>query len=123
MAKGIIRRNKIERMITVESLLVGIYEEILRGDFDGDDNLSGLIQNAAYAQEYINRIMFMLNEMNGCRPKEESEAFYITDETLSLEELLPKFTAQFNRMAMQLRSASAQIALAIRETQNRKEES
>ena len=57
--------NKVERMITVNTLLTSIYEELLK---DEVDDIDGLLQIAVYAQVEMNRIVFDLNQRNGCEP-------------------------------------------------------
>ena len=59
------KRNKVERMTIVNTLLTGIYEELLKGE---TDDIDGLLQIAVYAQVEMNRIVFDLNQRNGCEP-------------------------------------------------------
>lgn len=65
------KRNKVERMIIVNTLLTSIYEELLNGEVD---DIDGLLQIAVYAQVEMNRIVFKLNQLNGREPQEETEA-------------------------------------------------
>lgn len=55
------KRNKVERMTIVNTLLTSIYEELLKGE---TDDIDGLLQIAAYAQMEMNRIVFELNRLN-----------------------------------------------------------
>ena len=57
------KRNKVERMTIVNTLLTSIYEELLK---DEVDDIDGLLQIAVYAQVEMNRIVFDLNQRNGC---------------------------------------------------------
>lgn len=59
------KRNKVERMTIVNTLLTSIYEELLK---DEVDDIDGLLQIAVYAQVEMNRIVFDLNQRNGCEP-------------------------------------------------------
>ena len=63
------KRNKVERMIITTTLLTSIYEELLNGE---TDDIEGLLQIAVYAQVEMNRIVFELNQLNGCEPKREA---------------------------------------------------
>lgn len=60
------KRNKVERMTIVNTLLTSIYEELLKGEAD---DIDGLLQIAVYAQVEMNRIVFDLNQRNGCEPQ------------------------------------------------------
>jgi predicted transcriptional regulator len=60
------KRNKSERMTIVNTLLTGIYEELLKGE---TDDINGLLQIAVYAQVEMNRIVDRLNQLNGCEPQ------------------------------------------------------
>ena len=59
------KRNKVERMIIVTTLLTSIYEELLNGE---TDDIEGLLQIAVNGQVEMNRIVFELNQLNGCEP-------------------------------------------------------
>ena len=59
------KRNKVERMTIVNTLLTSIYEELLK---DEVDDIDGLLQIVVYAQVEMNRIVFDLNQRNGCEP-------------------------------------------------------
>ena len=61
----LIKRNKNERMTIVNTLLTGIYEELLKGE---TDDINGLLQIAVYAQVEMDRIVYRLNQLNGCEP-------------------------------------------------------
>lgn len=63
------KRNKVERMTIVNTLLTSIYEELLNGEVD---DIDGLLQIAVYAQVEMNRIVFELNQLNGCEPQTEA---------------------------------------------------
>lgn len=61
------KRSKVERMTIINTLLTSIYEELLNGETDDIDDL---LQIAVYAQVEMNRIVFELNQLNGCEPKQ-----------------------------------------------------
>ena len=61
------KRNRAERMIIACTLLSSIWEEVK--DCKATDIEMGLLQNAVYAQVDINRIVWKLNELNGCEPQ------------------------------------------------------
>lgn len=63
------KRSKVERMVIANTLLTSIYEELLKGE---TDDIDGLLQIAVYAQVEMNRIVFELNQLNGCEPKREA---------------------------------------------------
>lgn len=50
------KRSQAERMALALSLLEGLWEEI------GDGEAEDILQEAVYAQVYINRIVWKLNE-------------------------------------------------------------
>ena len=64
------KRNKSERMTIVNTLLTGIYEELLKGE---TDDINGLLQIAVYAQVEMNRIVDRLNQLNGCEPQTDCD--------------------------------------------------
>lgn len=60
------KRNKVERMTIANTLLTSIYEELLNGE---TDDIEGLLQIAVNGQVEMNRIVFELNQLNGCEPQ------------------------------------------------------
>lgn len=60
------KRNKVERMTIANILLTSIYEELLNGE---TDDIEGLLQIAVNGQVEMNRIVFKLNQLNGCEPQ------------------------------------------------------
>lgn len=62
------KRNKVERMTITNTLLTSIYEELLNGE---TDDIEGLLQIAVNGQVEMNRIVFELNQLNGCEPQTE----------------------------------------------------
>jgi hypothetical protein len=60
------KRNKVERMTIANILLTSIYEELLNGE---TDDIEGLLQIAVNGQVEMNRIVFELNQLNGCEPQ------------------------------------------------------
>ena len=65
-----IKRNKVERMTIANTLLTSIYEELLNGE---TDDIEGLLQIAVNGQVEMNRIVFELNQLNGCEPQTETK--------------------------------------------------
>ncbi len=66
---SITKHDRMERMMIACVLLTSIWNEVR--DCEADDIESGLLQNAVYAQVDINRIVWKLNELNGCEPQTE----------------------------------------------------
>lgn len=62
------KRNKVERMTIANTLLTSIYEELLNGE---TDDVEGLLQIAVNGQVEMDRIVFELNQLNGCEPQTE----------------------------------------------------
>lgn len=52
------KRSQLERMINIEIALSQIWEEFEEG------NIEDIIQVSAYAQTFLNRIVWKLNERN-----------------------------------------------------------
>lgn len=52
------KRTQLERMINIEIALSQIWEEMQEG------NIEDIIQVSAYAQTFLNRIVWKLNERN-----------------------------------------------------------
>ena len=61
----------MERMMIACVLLTSIWNEVR--DCEAGDIESGLLQNAVYAQVDINRIVWKLNELNGCKPQTDCD--------------------------------------------------
>lgn len=54
----LVKRKQIERINIATSLLESVWDEVVEGDVE-DDNL---LQAIVYAQTYVNRLSWKLNE-------------------------------------------------------------
>ena len=63
-AIDIVKRSQAERILIAEALLSSVWEEMEAGKIDRD-----ILQNAVFCQCDINRIVWKLNEVNGCYPR------------------------------------------------------
>lgn len=74
------KRNKVERMTIVNTLLTSIYEELLKGEAD---DIDGLLQIAVYAQAEMNRIVFDLNQrkrVNTYNREKQNEKYCLAEQ-------------------------------------------
>lgn len=56
----LVKRKQIERLTIATSLLESVWDEVVEGDIEDDD----LLQAVTYAQVYVNRLSWKLNERN-----------------------------------------------------------
>ena len=54
----LIKRKQIERLTIATSLLESVWDEVVEGVVEGDD----LLQEVTYAQTFVNRLSWKLNE-------------------------------------------------------------
>lgn len=60
VGKMLVKRTQIERLTIATSLLESVWDEVVEGDVEDDD----LLQAVTYAQVFVNRLSWKLNERN-----------------------------------------------------------